>query len=265
MSANYPFALSFQRYREVLDADYRLLHAGAPAALARQVPACPGWIGEDLIRHTAQVYLHKAESIRTGTMPREGWPPSSFTGLEAMDALQDGYRRLTEQFSAHRPEDAAETWWPADQTVGFWLRRMAQETAIHRYDIEAATSGRPATASDKPSADAKTPAPIDSELALDGIDEVLDLFLAGDWSEEIIETASGSSVGIESGGHGWTLTLNPAEVRLERQRSNSIAGNISGEPEDVLLWLWGRAPLPQSSTGGHAVDELRTRLALATE
>ena len=28
------------------------------------------------------------------------------------------------------------TWWPDDQTAGFWLRRMAQETAVHRVDVE---------------------------------------------------------------------------------------------------------------------------------
>ncbi len=30
---------------------------------------------------------------------------------------------------------------PREQTVGFWIRRMAQETAVHRWDAESAVSG----------------------------------------------------------------------------------------------------------------------------
>jgi hypothetical protein len=30
--------------------------------------------------------------------------------------------------------DPAGSWYTPDQTVGFWIRRMAQETVIHRID-----------------------------------------------------------------------------------------------------------------------------------
>ncbi len=62
-------------------------------------------------------------------------------------------------------DDPAHTWWPPDQTAGFWLRRIAHETAIHRRDMESA---------------AREPTPVDDELAVDGIDEALDPFLRWD-------------------------------------------------------------------------------------
>ena len=57
--------------------------------------------------------------------------------------LDDAYRQLVEQLDSHRPGDHAATWWPPDQTVGFWLRRMAHETSIHRRDVESAVGARP--------------------------------------------------------------------------------------------------------------------------
>ena len=41
---------------------------------------------------------------------------------------------LVAEFSARKPEDPAGTWYTPDQTVGFCIGRMAQETVIHRID-----------------------------------------------------------------------------------------------------------------------------------
>lgn len=68
------------------------------------------------------------------------------------------------EFAARRPEDPAGSWHTSDQEVGFWIRRMAQETVIHRIDAELAT-GQPV-------------APVPAGLAVDGIDETLKVFVA---------------------------------------------------------------------------------------
>ena len=39
-------------------------------------------------------------------------------------------------FRVHEPTDPSPTWWPDDQTVGFWARRMAHETAISDVEVE---------------------------------------------------------------------------------------------------------------------------------
>ena len=87
--------------------------------------------------------------------------------------LDRGYREVTAEFAARPPDEAALTWFGPEQTVGFWIRRMAQETVVHRMDAQLA-AGEPVT-----------PAPDD--LAIDGVDEVLNRFVeygAAQWPEE---------------------------------------------------------------------------------
>jgi hypothetical protein len=42
------------------------------------------------------------------------------------------------RFRAHEPGEAVTTGFGPDQTVAFWIRRMAQETVIDRTDAELA-------------------------------------------------------------------------------------------------------------------------------
>ena len=144
-----------------LDADFRRLRdvAADPAAT---VPTCPEWTVDDLRRHVATTYLHKVETMRRGGSP-DPWPPD--LDGEATTALLDrSYAELLDAFAARADTDRAPTWYDPDQTVGFWVRRMAHETVIHRVDAELA-AGEPI-------------AGIPADLAADGIDEVLETFLA---------------------------------------------------------------------------------------
>jgi uncharacterized protein (TIGR03083 family) len=256
MTSGYPYALPPERYRELLDDDVRRLRALVEEAGDRPVPSCPGWTAADVVRHTAVVYLHKVASIRDGVMPTpgSGWPPEQVRTAEPGPLLDDAYRQLVEQLDAHGPADHAATWWPADQTVGFWLRRMAHETSIHRRDVESAVGAE---------------TPVAPDLAVDGIDEVLALMLAGDWSDEVVPEASGATVLLDGGGHRWAVTLLPGEVALDRSDADrdpaASTARVTGEPGQVLLWLWGRGPQPPASGSPAAVAELRERLVMATQ
>lgn len=249
MTLDYRYALPVERYRELLAKDFQRLRSLVDEADARPVPDCPGWTAADAVRHTAQVYLHKVASIRDGEMPREGWPPEHVHTAEPGPLIDDAYAQLVGQLDAHVPGDHAPTWWPPDQTVGFWLRRMAHETSIHRHDVERAVG---------------EPTPVAPDLAVDGIDEVLDQMLAGDWSDEVVPEASGGTVLIESGGHTWAVTLEPAQVTLARETPGQLAAQVTGDPSEVLLWLWGRGPRPAAYGDEAVVTELRNRLARAT-
>ncbi len=84
-------------------------------------------------------------------------------GEPPLELLDRSYAALTEQFAARRPEEHAFTWYGPDQSVGFWIRRMAQETVIHRVDAELAAGSQIAA--------------IPADLAADGIDELLVIFV----------------------------------------------------------------------------------------
>ena len=249
MSELYPYALGFDRYRAVLDADATRLRQVAPGALDRPVPECPGWTGADAVRHTAEVYLHKVEAIRRQEWP-DPWPPAGIEDAEPLALFDHAYASMVQAFDAHDPADPARTWWPPDQSVGFWVRRMAHETSVHRRDVESA---------------AGDVTPVAADLAVDGIDEVLLLMLEGDWSDHPVESASGSRVAVSSAGHMWEVTLGARRVDVVRQASGGAVATVSGEPAEVLLWLWGRGPQPAVDGDPAVVTELRERLARATQ
>jgi uncharacterized protein (TIGR03083 family) len=244
-----------QRYLECLAADYERFRAVAATALDERVPSCPEWTGTDLVRHMAEVYLHKTETMRRGRWPTP-WPPD--LGDDLLGALDDAYRQLTAEFAAREPGDQALTWYLPDQTVGFWIRRMAQETVIHRLDAELAAT----VAHD----------PIPADLAEDGIDEVLVSFLAyaaAEYPDELGEhlpECDGRTVQIATAGAGWQVQLGPTDIAVERGLADPEAG-VFGEADAVLRWVWRRAgdEVVQLDGNRWVLGKLRTLLGLATQ
>jgi len=239
------------RYLYLLRADGERLAEVAERGLDVPVPCCPGWTVRDVVAHTAEVYQHKLACIRLGRRP-DPWPPEEFSSREPLPFLRSSLDELIEEMKGRGPEAPAYTWWPPDQTVGFWYRRMAQESAVHRVDAETAH-------------DVVTP--VDDELALDGVDEVLERFLASeDWKANPVDAAAGTTVAVRTGDHAWRVHLAPDEVRIEAGPGHAEA-TVTGEPSELLLWLWGRRPDSAVHFEGDAdvVQALRERLALATQ
>ncbi len=101
---------------------------------------------------------------------------------------------------------------------------------------------------------------------MDGVDEVLLLMLAGNWSDEPDDAAMGQRVAISTGGRTWHATLGRESVSIAE---DSVAGDatLGGDPSDVLLWLWGRSPDERVLRSGdeETIRLLRSRLVLATQ
>lgn len=222
----------------------------ASGSYSNPVPSCPGWTVHDLVSHVAEVYEHKIACTALGRSP-DPWPPEWPADRDPLEWLGDAHRRLLEMFEASGPTTPSATWWPPDQTVGFWARRMAQETAVHRIDGELAIG---------------TPTPVDAELAVDGVDEILGIMLAGDWSDAPNDAATGQRVAISTGGRTWLVTLERESVSVT-QDDNDADAALGGDPSDVLLWLWGRSPDERMTRSGEedAIRLLRSQLVLATQ
>jgi uncharacterized protein (TIGR03083 family) len=225
--------MDFSRLLSRLDDDFNLLRATVAATdLAAPVPSCPDWTVADLAGHVAAVYLHKAECIRLGAFP-DPWPPET-VGPDPVTALDESYAAMTAQFAAHSPADHSATWYDPDQTVGFWIRRMAQETVIHRADAEVAAG--------------HAVSPIAPDLAVDGVDEVLKLFLGYGstvWKDDfgaLLDTPDTRPVSVSTGHHAWTLTAASSGVEIG-DAATGFGGDalVSGEAAPLLLWLWNRA------------------------
>ncbi len=249
------------RLRTSLDHEFHLLRAAvASADRDAKVPNCPDWTVDELAHHVAQTYLHKVECIRLGAFP-EDWPPR--LDPDPVAVLDEQFGALTAAFDPRDPADPAATWHDPDQTVGFWIRRMAHETVIHRVDAEQAAGIELA--------------PIDEETALDGIDEFLSLFI-GFFSRKYPEEYGSAlrepdprPLAVTSGGRTWTLTTTEAGVEVVSTQSAAgaehAAVTVSGRPEEVLLWLWVRTDdNAVSVTGdGQALAQLKALRKEATQ
>lgn len=247
------------RFLACLDADYRRMHdVVARTDLVAPVPSCPAWTVKDLVEHTAMVYLHKVASTELGHAPEE-WPPE-LSG-STLDVFEDAHTKLSAMFATHDPSDHSATWYDPNQTVGFWIRRMAQETVIHRRDAELA---------------AGYPNPAATDLALDGIAELLDLFVAyptHKWADEckpVLEPADGDKVLVDAGAIRWLAEVGLKGVEVSRpSQPVDVSVRIEGDPSALLFWLWNRsAPADGEVTvaGDPAsVDRFRALLSECTQ
>lgn len=247
--------LAPQDYLAVLRRDAARMLDLADGPLDAQVPACPGWTVLDVLTHTGSVYAHKVASLRlpadSATGPR--WQElSPAEGESPRDWFAARLDDMTDALEAADPDAGCFTWHPEHRTAAFWFRRMAQETAVHRVDVES-------------SIDAVSP--VDDALAVDGIDEVLDWFLVHWHAEDVGPDAPGrGTVVVRTGPHVWRTTLRADAVDLSREPGPGDAV-VSGEASELLLWLWGRRPYTAVTVEGddELVAALRERLRRVTE
>ena len=240
--------LTPERYFELIDSDTDRLIAMGERGLKEPVPACAGWDVAEVLWHVADVYEHKVRVMADNAWPEE-WPPEwDYGDGEEPAFLQAARTHLFEEFSRH-PLDEQTTTFGADTTIVFWVRRMAVEIAIHRLDGEQAH-------------DELTPIPDD--IAIDGIDEMLQVMLAGDWWAERVQTAHpvDALVAVEAGGRRWVCDVREKSVTIRPDDAPPAAATISGSPEAVFLWLWGRVGDDAVTFAGDeaTVREFRARL-----
>jgi uncharacterized protein (TIGR03083 family) len=222
----------------------------ARMGLDAAVPSCPGWTVESVVRHVATVYVHKVEVLRLGALP-DPWPPD-FSERDALEWYDEARAAIVDALEKAGTELETWTFNPDDKTSGFWYRRMALETVVHRIDVEQAH---------------EVVTPIDPELALDGIDELLYPNLGGPWWEEgDTEHPIDAAVRITADGRSWTVRADATSVVVSQGAEGEVAAEIFGSADAVFLWLWGRRDASAIRSAGDAdvVREFRARVAECT-
>ena len=206
-------------YLATIRREAEALATAAGKDLGARVPACPDWDVAALVRHVGGVH-----GAWTQVVERQLQSPDEIAdpGVPDDDAdllrwFLDGVERLTAALADADPTTRVWTWAP-QQDVAWVLRRMAHETAVHRWDAEVAVGD---------------PAPVDEALALDGVDEWFSFF--GE------PGGSGGTIALEAtdGQVAWVVHEDGSLVPPDDGRHLAQAV-VHAPASDLLLLLWRR-------------------------
>ncbi len=213
----------------------------ALAALAGQddlslpVPACPDWTLRQLITHVGRAQRWAAEIVATrsaGSIPFRSVPGGRLPDDPAQRPgwLRDGAALLITTVSA--AGDATVWAGGRKRPAGFWARRMAHETAVHRADAEIAVGRSPVIA---------------PEMAADGIDEWLTELSAPASGEPDMRAAAlpaGQSLHVHAAdvpGGEWLVRHGDDGITVRREHGKATVA-VRGPAPALLLVLLRRLP-----------------------
>jgi uncharacterized protein (TIGR03083 family) len=203
------------------------------ASLTEPVVSCPGWTVRELVEHLGSVHRWATGIVRTGAPS----PLEDEHGVSDLSAwFAAGADVLIDELAAADPDEACWSF-TAARTKGFWRRRQALETVVHRWDAERAL-GQPGT--------------IAPTLAADGVDEVVGLMTPR-------QIKMGRIPALPA-----TLSLRATDTDQEWVLGDGQpTASVEASAENLLLLLWHRIDPgdPRVRTTGDAGSVLRLDLA----
>ena len=222
--------------------------AVAEAPLDAPVPSCPEWTVGDLISHLGAVYGRMADVVgRADTTRPERSIPDFLapSGTDLRPWFDERRQALLGLFDGLDPEQPAWNWAPQAKKAVFWHRRMAHETAVHRWDAQMAATG--------------LAEPIEAKLASDGITEVLDTWLPAGRRRGSNERSGMIALHATDLEQVWYVRLRGAGVALLDTDTlldsddHHERATASGSASDVVLALYGRISYEALTVGGDLV------------
>jgi uncharacterized protein (TIGR03083 family) len=225
------------------DADALLYAAGQnPRAL---VACCPGWDTEILAAHIGRIWHYVSrQALSTEPVDDSGAPPA---GTGTLDWAADGLAALLLVLAELEPETPTWNWARGvPDTAAFWQRRMAQETAIHRWDAQDAVG---------------TAEPIVPWLAADGVEEAMQMWLPrrrGRAKEEVTGTAHLHATDPVAGHPSeWFIELGERGATSYRHGHEKGDAVLRGTASDLVLRLWGRPSAVEAMGEAEILGTLR--------
>ncbi|MEZ5202914.1 MAG: maleylpyruvate isomerase N-terminal domain-containing protein [Acidimicrobiales bacterium] len=246
------------RHLEIVRTEGERLAAMPADALGAPIPTIDGWDVEKVVRHVGNVHAWVTGALALG-------PDQTMDDIPRLEpmpkgpACLDGYRdRLDEMVAAFEARDPDEPClnFAGQGSVGWWMRRQAQEVSVHRVDVQDGVHAAGGPAPDLLAVDG----------AADGIDEWASFFLAirfGQRFDRLPATLDGRSIHVHgtddpapADGAEWLLRFADGSVEVERTHAKGDVA-LRGAAPDLLLALWRRRPL-------ESVDVLGDRSVIDT-
>lgn len=215
-----------EQYLDQIAAESANFASATAGNLDQDIEFLDGWQVRDLVAHLGAVYSFIiANTTELGTEPVQAGDEANPPEGEAINGWF-AERRATLLTTLSSVDPSAQAWtFMGMQPAAWWIRRMAHETSVHRWDAEAAVSG-PGGAD-----------PIDADMATDGIDE----FLVFTLRKKPGRTYPTESLHLHrSDGPGeWMLVSDGDELVITHEHGKGAAA-ARGDASDLLMWIWGR-------------------------
>ncbi|MCA0158417.1 maleylpyruvate isomerase family mycothiol-dependent enzyme [Tsukamurella sp. M9C] len=226
-----------------LERDGGAVAATPPERLALDVPSCPGWTVRDLVVHLGGVHRWAATFLAEGPDSTNRFAPiedDAPAGAAVTAWYRDRLDGLLAELRRHDADEPARAF-TGRVTAGFWMRRQAHETAVHRWDAENSWNAA---------------RPVESVLAGDGIEEWAEVFAGRFLSRGpgLPDGLVGRTVhlhGTDRDDAEWTLTLARESIAVERGHAKGDVA-LRGATSDLYLALWRRVPLADLAIFGDA-------------
>jgi len=233
--------LSSERYFAEIEAST----AGLAEILAEHdpglpIPSCPEWTLRQLVTHVGRAHRWAAEITRTRSdafIPFREVPDGKLPDdrAEQLAWLQAGAALIVD---AVRGAGSDLVWtFTGPAPAGFWIRRMAHETLVHRADAQLAAGDQPELV-------------IDAEVAADAIDEWLTLLSGGigGTDERSTPLPAGTALHIHAtddglGGRGEWMIRNDAGGLIVEPGHGKGDAALTGPAASLLLVLMRRRPV----------------------
>lgn len=212
----------------------------AEADPSTATPSCPDWTLADLLRHVTAVTTRYCSRTRTATAPGyDSLPEVTGDPLEAYDTACN---ELASVFNGVSMTDPA--WNPTAQPnlAGFWLRRAMCELAVHRWDAQLAVAA---------------PEPIDTPVAVEGIQEAVEALLPAGWRRRGDVAANGLvEFAAKDTNRRWYIRMRGDNISILDfpiiDAEHPVNTRATGTASDLLLALWGRVPYEVLDVEGDA-------------
>lgn len=202
------------------------------------VPSCPEWTVRNLVSHVGRIYIYVRSALElAGERPERPGRPDDDDLLPWFDEAFAALLTRAESLGADAP---AWNWSGQPDVAVFWSRRMAHETSVHRWDAQMVSG---------------MAQPIESDLAADGVSEVLDTFLPMGRAAHPNGATGLVRLTATDANRTWLVRLRDDGVSLldesavldgDAEASTGVAGTAG----DLVLALWGRLNLSALAVEG---------------
>jgi uncharacterized protein (TIGR03083 family) len=218
-----------EKYLEAVEAGARRLVDVAAGRLGAGVPSCPDWTVTDLVDHLGNVYTFFTAQVVAADCDERHEPVRTAPGPDHLLAWFEAKAdELVGCLRSAGTESPCWNWSGHDLTTAWVGRRMALETVVHRYDGELV---------------AGDPTPVAVELAVDGLDERINVHLRADVPDEPDATLGGSlCLSCSDADAAFVVEVGRGRLHVH-EGAGPASAFVRGSASDLFLFSWNRVPL----------------------